>query len=40
MTQQEALKWLDRLKNSKSKQMREMAYNRLKELLLVLLPST
>jgi len=38
MTKQEALTWLDRLKDSKSKKVRQMAYNRLKELLSALLP--
>lgn len=38
MKKEEAVKWLDRLKNSKSKIIRQMAYNRLKELLNLLLP--
>lgn len=38
MKKKEALAWLDRLYNSKSKAIREMAYNRLKELIKVLLP--
>lgn len=39
MTKEEAMIWLDRLYKSKSEKVREMAYNRIKELLNVLLPS-
>jgi hypothetical protein len=38
MTRIEGLTWLDRLKNSQDKTIREMAYNRLLELLSLLLP--
>lgn len=38
MTQSEAIALLDRLFKSKSEKIREMAYNRLRELFILLLP--
>lgn len=38
MTSTEALKWLDILNTSRKPAMREMAYNRLRELITLLLP--
>ncbi len=38
MTRKDALAWLQRLLKSKSEVVREIAYNRLRELLIVLLP--
>ena len=38
MTRTEALSWLDRLLNSPDHTVRQMAYNRLRELLTLLLP--
>lgn len=38
MTRSEALTWLERLFKSKSEKVREMAYSRLRELLILLLP--
>ncbi len=38
MTRTEALSWLDRLFKSNNDKIREMAYNRLRELFIILLP--
>lgn len=38
MTRWQALFWLGRLKNSKNEKLRQMAYSRLRELLILLLP--
>ena len=40
MTKDEALKWLMRLYTSKNHLVKQMAYNRLRELLTLLLPES